>query len=262
MIIEPIHEQLEQITAMSFSESAQCLAIACKLFKDSSAYILFFDPSQPNLIRKIGKVVHEGSPADSEEKTFTSIGFSQDTKYIITLTNHSDGKVKIYEWRRDVRVIASTTWLSEIKKESKEFEGVDINKVTLDPNNKDQMCFSGINHARIWRVQGAALKLAPAILKLDQKRNYTEHAWLENNWLVFGDSQGELSFAYDNKECVKIIKAFGDIPDSISCIMSYRSGFLVGGDQGQVSNWEFDKKSEKEGNVLAEYQFNRSLSKI
>lgn len=257
MTLETIDEQLDYISAMAVSENGQCIAIACKFLKDPSAHILCFDPSQNNYLRKVGKEIQEGTPTDIEEKTFTSIGFSMDAKYVIGLTNYPDGKVKIYEWRKEVRIIGATAWSAEIKKESKENEYAEVSKVSLDPNNKDQACFSGRNHARVWRNQVGILKLAPAISKLEQKKNYTEHAWLENNWLVFGTEQGELSFVYDCKECLKQANAFGEISEPISCLYLCFAGLFIGGETGQIAIWGIDKRGIKEEQT---YQFDRSMS--
>ena len=62
------------------SGNKQCMAIACKYQHDNSAHVLFYDMTQYHPLKRIGKVIHEGSPIDLEEKTFISISFSSEAR--------------------------------------------------------------------------------------------------------------------------------------------------------------------------------------
>lgn len=250
MQCEKVDDQLEMITAMAMSANRQCLAIACTHRCDNSAYIYFYDTVQAKRLKRIPKVVHEGSPTDNEAKHFTSIAFSPEAKHIAVLTNLQDGNVKVYEWKKD-RVIAANSWTTEIKREDKESDNVEITKITMDPSNKDQVVMSGKNHARVWRNQGGVLKPLPKIPGLEQSSFYTDHAWIENTWTIFGTDAGELFFVLEGRQCIIKSNAFGSITESISCIYPYFRGLIIGGESGQVSLWE--KKDNAEEAIKKEF---------
>ena len=233
---------------MTLSGNRQCLALACKYRNDKSAHILFYDTVQMHPLKRTGKAIHEGSPTDDEDKSFISLAFSPEAKYIAVLTNVKDGNVRLYEWKKETRVIATNSWLSELNKESKTSIIVEINKVSIDPSNKDQLCLSGKYHFRIWRNQANILKPLPPIPGLDQTKVYTDHMWLDGNWLVGGTEKGELCFVYDSKQCVMEMPAFGSITQSVSCIYSLPKGFFVGGSGGQLSFWEVRETDTKDVN--------------
>jgi len=245
---EPIDDQLERITAMTMSGNRQCMALAIKFRNDKSAYIYFYDTLQLHPLKRTGKTIHEGAPTDEEDKAFISIAFSPEAKYLAVLTNIKDGNVRIYEWKKEVRVIATNSWLSELTKEAKTAVNAEITKISIDPNNKDQICLSGKFHLRMWRNQGNILKPLPPIIGLDSSKIYTDHAWVEGNWLVAGTDKGELCFIYDGKQCIMEMPAFGTIMDAISCIYCFPKGFFVGGQGGQLSFWETKETSAKDIN--------------
>jgi WD40 repeat protein len=264
MRCEKVDDQLDRITAMAMSNNRQCLALACKYRGDHSAYIFFYDLLQLPALRRIGKSVHEGTPTDEEERSFVSISFSPEAKYIAVLTNIKDGSARLYEWKKDVRVIATTSWLSELNKEARGTVNAEISKITIDPNNKDQVCMSGKGHLRIWRNQGNILKPLPPILSLDQTKWYTDHAWLEGGWLVGGTDKGELCFVYENRQCVMEAAGFGGVVDAVSCLYPFGKGLLVGGSVGQLSVWEKKDTGNKEldeAQLKEVMQFQKNLSR-
>lgn len=238
MKCERIEEQLESITAIAITNNRQCMAIACKLLNDKSAYIFFFDMLQLHPLKKVGKTIHEGSPTDEEDKSFISINFSPEAKYLAALTNTKDGHARIYEWKKETRILSATSWGSELYKEKKGHSNADITKITMDPNNNEQICMSGKYHFRLWRNQGNILRPMPQFAGVDQAKVYTDHCWMDGGWLVAGTDKGELYFVYDSKQFAFLISAFGSTIDEVSCLCPYNNVLLVGGCTGVLSVWD------------------------
>eukprot|EP01022_Parablepharisma_sp_SALTPOND_P030989 TRINITY_DN77_c3_g1_i1.p1 TRINITY_DN77_c3_g1~~TRINITY_DN77_c3_g1_i1.p1 ORF type:complete len:1349 (-),score=219.94 TRINITY_DN77_c3_g1_i1:2371-6417(-) len=262
MRCEPIDHQLEKITAMAMSGNRQCMAVACKFRNDRSAYIFFYDMLQLHPLKRTGKAIHEGSPTDEEDKAFISIAFSPEAKYLAVLTNIKDGNARIYEWKKEARVIATNSWLSELNKEAKTSVNAEITKISIDPNNKDQVCLTGKYHMRIWRNQSNILKPLPPIIGLDYSKVFVDHTWIEGNWLVAGTDKGELCFIYDTKQCVMEMPAFDNKIDCISCLYSIPKGFFVGGSSGQLSFWEVREtsaKSAEDESLKESIRFDRNI---
>eukprot|EP01022_Parablepharisma_sp_SALTPOND_P016958 TRINITY_DN2606_c0_g1_i1.p1 TRINITY_DN2606_c0_g1~~TRINITY_DN2606_c0_g1_i1.p1 ORF type:complete len:1351 (+),score=211.78 TRINITY_DN2606_c0_g1_i1:263-4315(+) len=231
-----IDDRLDTVTALALSVNHQFLALACKFLADKSAHIFFYDLSQG--FRRFSKVVHEGTPTDSEGKSFISIAFSSDATRVAALTNPKMGTTKVYEWKKDVRTVAACSWLDELKKIAKGDDLAEIKKITVDPNDKDQVCMSGRNHLRIWRSSGGTLKPNPAITKLDTHKNFTDHAWIDCTWLVAVTDKGEIYFIYEAKECVIYTNAFGTITEPAISLLPYYRGLIVAGENGVLGMWE------------------------
>ncbi len=220
---------------MAISANHQCVALGCRFLDDKSAYIFFYDLTQG--MRRVGRAIHEGAPGDSDEKSFISLAFSPDTGRVAALTNIKLGNVKIYEWRKESRVIAASCWLDELKKSSKPDEFAEVKKVSVDPNDKDQICMTGKNHVRIWRNNSGILKPMQPIIKLDTHRTFTDHIWLDNSWLVCGTDKGELCFIHEAKQCMFEASAFGVSVEPVSCLISYPKGVIVAGETGLLALW-------------------------
>jgi len=244
LTITKIDEKLENITAITFDQPHAYMAFACRLFNDRSAYVFFYDLSQG--FRRFLHCIHEGNPTDIDEKSFISISFSSDASRIAVLTNPKLGCAKIYEWKKEIRAISACSWFDELKKVAKSNDEMPkISKISLDPNDKDQICLSGENHLRIWRSSGGILKpVIPAILNLDTQKNFTDHTWLDSIWLVAATDQGEIFFIYEGKECLIQAKAFGTTIEPISCLVQYYGGLIVAGESGTIGLWE--KKESRE----------------
>ncbi|MDR3546694.1 MAG: WD40 repeat domain-containing protein [Candidatus Pacebacteria bacterium] len=262
MHCEHVDDQLERITAMAMSSNRQCMALACKFRNDKSAYVFFYDILQLHPLKRTGKFIHEGAPTDEEDKQFISIAFSPEAKYLAVLTNIKDGNARLYEWKKEARVIATNSWLSELNKEAKVPVNAEITRISIDPNNKDQVCLSGKGHFRVWRNQSNILKPLPPIAGLDQAKGYTEHVWLEGNWLVGGTDHGELCVVYDGKQCVLVTPAFGGAPDAVSCIHPFSQGIFVGSSAGHITVWERHDVASKdlsEETLKGAIKFDRSI---
>lgn len=249
MKCEKLDDQLDFITAMTISSNRQCLAIACKLLNDKSARIFFYDMLQIHPLKRAGKAIHDGSPTDEDDKQFISIAFSPEAKYLAALTNIKDGHVRLYEWKKDVRIIAANSWMSELNKEGKINSNVEITKVSIDPINKGQICLSGKGHFRLWRTQGDIFKPLPIISGVDQNKAYTDHAWIEGNYLVGSTEQGDLCFIYDCKQFVFEVKAFSGSVEPITCLYPFFKGILVGNNIGQLGIWERKESLNKQSEI-------------
>jgi WD40 repeat protein len=229
-----IDERLESITSICVNH--QYLAIGCKFLNDKSAYIFFYDISKG--LKRIPKVIHEGEANDEEEKYFISISFSSDTTRLSGLTNVKTGIAKMYELKKDTRAISACSWMEELKKLRKEEEPATIKKITVDPNDKDQVCMSGKNHLRMWRSNGGVLKPNPPIIKLDQHNNFIDHAWIDNTWIATITDKCEIFFVYEGKECFIQAHAFGNLRELATCVLPYQKGLIVASKSGMLSFWE------------------------
>lgn len=237
-----IDDQLERVTAICLSH--QCLALACKFLNDKSAYIFFYDLTQG--FRKMNKFVHEGSPTDLEDRYFISISISFDATHMATLTNLRMSTAKLYEVKKDSRLMSACSWLDELKKISKGDKLAEISKITIDPNDKEQVCMSGKNHLRMWRNIGGILKPNPTLTGIDTDNNFVDHAWVENNLIAAITDEGKIFFITEGKSCILQANAFGSVDDIANCLLTYPKGVIVAGESGLLSFWEKANKDAAE----------------
>lgn len=234
-----IDERLQSITSICVNR--QYLAVGCKFLNDSSAYIFFYDVSKG--FKRIPKVIREEESAD-DDKHFIAVSFSSDTTRLAGLTNVKTGVAKMYELKKEPRAIAGCVWMDELKKLRKEEENPEINKITVDPNDKDQVCMSGKKHLRMWRSNGGVLKPNPPIIKLDQGHNFLDHVWIDNTWIASITDKCEIFFVYEGKECFIQAYAFGNVKELGTCLLPYQKGLIVASENGTLSFWE---KRESQG---------------
>eukprot|EP00826_Nyctotherus_ovalis_P059849 TRINITY_DN8360_c0_g1_i2.p1 TRINITY_DN8360_c0_g1~~TRINITY_DN8360_c0_g1_i2.p1 ORF type:complete len:577 (-),score=159.04 TRINITY_DN8360_c0_g1_i2:49-1779(-) len=237
-----IDEQLDRITAVCLSH--QCLALACKFLNDKSAYIFFYDLTQG--FRKMNKFVHEGSPTDIEDRYFISLSISFDATHMATLTNLRMSTAKLYEVKKDSRLMSACSWLDELKKISRGDRLAEIAKITIDPNDKEQVCMSGKNHLRLWRNIGGILKPNPPLIGIDTDDNFVDHVWAENNLIAAITEEGKIVLVAEGKDCILQTSAFGSVSDKANCLLSYPKGLIVAGESGLLSFWEKTNKEAKE----------------
>ena len=237
-----IDEQLDCITAITLCY--QCLALACKFLNDKSAYILFYDLTQG--FRKLTKIIHDGSPSDTEDRYFISISISSNSIYMAALTNLKMSTAKVYEIKKDPRLISACSWFDELKKIDRAERFTEINKITMDPNDKDQVCMSGKNHLRLWRNFAGILRPNPPLLNIDTHDNFVDHLWVNNSLVAAITDSGNIFFILNNKQCILQAKAFDTAIDSPNCLALYPQGIMVGGDTGLLSLWnKTDNSDEK-----------------
>jgi WD40 repeat protein len=99
-----------------------------------------------------------------------------------------DTKALVFDWYSKEKVMATY-----------DFQGQEISKISFNPKDWNQICTSGPNHWKIWRIQEGTFKQAPQFTKMNQNRNYTDHVWLDDDKLIVGTMMGELFFV-DNFE--------------------------------------------------------------
>jgi len=244
-----IDDQLDRITAICLNR--QCLALACKFLNDKSAYIFFYDLTQG--FRKINKFVHEGSPTDTEERYFISMSISFDTTHMATLTNLRMSTAKLYEVKKESRLMSACSWLDELKKISKGDKLAEITKITIDPNDKEQVCMSGKNHLRMWRNIGGILKPNPPLAGINMDNNFIDHVWVENNFVASITEEGKIFFISEGNTCILEANAFGTVIDKANCLLTHAKGLIVAGESGLLSFWN---KTNKESTERATHERN------
>ena len=160
--------------------SRRYLAVCEKRYFDHHAYISFYDFKnvdfkKNNLAPKYLKTVNisefvyqaiykkssnhhskdfETKQAEEEQpqKHIISLSFSKDNKYlaIILSDKNLDTKACIYDWLSKNKLIASY-----------DFPHQEIKKITFNPKDWTQICTSGPNHWRVWRIQESSFKQVP-----------------------------------------------------------------------------------------------------
>lgn len=81
-----------------------------------------------------------------------SLSFSKDNKYLAVLLSDSnlDTRALIYDWYSKNKVMATY-----------DFNGLELCKISFNPKDWQQVCTSGPNHWRVWRLQEGSLKQVP-----------------------------------------------------------------------------------------------------
>ena len=198
-------ESIKEITGMTFNSSRRYLAVHEKHVGDWHAWITIYDFKQINNPKQfppinLSELVYgslkniEGPDKHSDEhdpqKFIVSLNFSKDNKYLAVLLSDQqrDTRALIYDWYSKNKLLYQY-----------EFKGIDLVKISFNPRDWTQVCTSGNNHWKIWRLQEATFKQAPQFTKMNQNRDYTDHCWLDDDKLIVGTESGEIFFV-DNFE--------------------------------------------------------------
>ena len=98
------------------------------------------------------------------------------------VTDGVDSKVIILDWQHMTPKVEAAY----------SFPLTVISRATFNPKDDDNICTSGDYHWKMWRkFDPQTLKPLPPVNKL-QGLLFTEHAWLENGYIVGGTKLGEL----------------------------------------------------------------------
>lgn len=116
-----------------------------------------------------------------------------------------------------------------------------VNKICINPKDSHTVSISGVEIFKIFRVHESSVRNPTDVLKLNQKQNFTDHQWVDDERVVVGTDQGSLYVIkkIDQKYEVKqhISRAFADIGIGVSVIKCYSKGFIIGSEFGNFALW-------------------------
>lgn len=248
-------------------DSRRYLAVSEKRYFDHHAYISFYDFNKNILTPKYLKTVNisefvyqaiyrknanhhsgddknkAGQEDDQPQKNIVSLSFSSDNKYlaIVLSDKNLDTKALIYDWQTKNKLIASY-----------DFYHQEITKISFNPKDWQQICTSGPNHWRVWRMQESSFKQVPQFQKIRQDRHFTDHCWLGDDKLLVGTQLGELIYVdnFEQKQVIENAYITGGLgqgpigedgkvlpPMNVALIKPYSLGFFVASDNGYMALW-------------------------
>jgi len=138
-----------------------------------------------------------------------------------------------------------------------------VTKITFNPNDNHQVCTSGHNHWKLWRILDNTFKALPNFQGVGN-HIFTDHCWLGDNRLAGCTSEGEIVILEEFHQKQIIENAFmSEEIFGVSCIQPYSKGFFIGSDDGMMALWvrsEENNKSNTQDNQL--YDFIRRWSPV
>ena len=203
-------ENVSDITSLNINTmgNRRYLAICEKRQHDPHAWVSFYDLKNLNAPKYVKSInfseIAFGNKASKEDlqksgskqashfslessiqngKRIISFSFSRDNKIVAVLIVDSSGETKalIYDWVNKHKVLASY-----------DFTGIDVNKISLNQKDWNFVATSGPGHWKVWKIQENSFKQLPQFQRVKQDRNFTDHAWLDDDKIVAGTSHGEL----------------------------------------------------------------------
>lgn len=156
---------------------------------------------------------------ETKSESFVSLGFShekQDSRYIACVTDEHDCQIVFYDLMRN-KLVGTTSMANP------------VSKIAVNPKDSHTVSISGPEIFKIFRVHESSLRNPTDVLKLNQKQNFTDHCWIDDERVVVGTDQGSLFVIkkIEQKWEVKqhISRAFADIGIGVShfCFLKNRS---------------------------------------
>jgi hypothetical protein len=109
-----------------------------------------------------------------------------------------------------------------------------LTKVTFNPKNDTELCTSGVNHWKVWRLNpDNQLKSAQPFHKNipTTNRTFTDHIWIDKTQLLGCTSEGEFYFVDGNGTELKQVEEHvfqdSDANSHVVCIQKFSKGFFL-----------------------------------
>jgi WD40 repeat protein len=240
------NENLKEITAMCLCPHKRFLAVCERHKNNLSAFIAFYDMKNVQF-RNEKNYINVCDVEPTNQKTIKSISFSADSKYIAVILEGPDYTAMAWDWhnKNKSRIIGQF-----------DFGKTVINKITFNPNDNHQVCTSGHNHWKLWRVQENTFKPMPTFQGVGTHL-FTDHCWLMDDRLAACTAEGEIIILeeYQQKQVIENAFMSEDIYN-ISCIKPYSKGFFIASDNGIMALWvrsEENNQSTNKENQLYDY---------
>ena len=107
-----------------------------------------------------------------------------------------------------------------------------VTKICVYPKDPHPVAISGVEIFKIFRVHESPVRNPSDVLKLNQKQNFTDHCWIDDDRVVVGTDQGNLfiikkaEHKYELKQEIK--RAFADMGIGVSVIKSSQNNETPG----------------------------------
>jgi len=157
-IMQP--DYINEITGLNLSSNRRFLAVQESRHHDLHAYVTFYDLKQvstPKLMKTVNvselmyghlrqKASDEGPAAP---KHIVSLGFSKCNKYLTAVCSDKNGDTRavVYDWFSKNKVHATY-----------DLSGHDVQRISFNPKDWQQVCTSGPNHWRVWKLTEGSFK--------------------------------------------------------------------------------------------------------
>jgi hypothetical protein len=158
-IMQPNH--IKEVMGLTLSTNRRYLAVHEQRHNDLHCYVSFYDlkvPANPKFMKSVniselvyGSLKQRGggdelSPAGTLEsncKHIISLAFSKDNKHLAAVVSdkNKDTRAVIYDWFSKHKVLATY-----------DFNGFDVQRISFNPKDCQQICTSGTNHWRVWKM--------------------------------------------------------------------------------------------------------------
>ncbi|KAI8930216.1 WD40-repeat-containing domain protein [Entophlyctis helioformis] len=179
---------------------------------------------------------------DVEAKEFISVGFSADSKFLVTQTGAPDWMLHYWSWEK------SKTFASGNAKDNKEnLLGAVVYQVSINPTDSTQICCIGNGIFKIFRYQEGVLKTV-GVQKFDYK-NFTAHTWTPDDRIIAGTEDGKIYVFESNGELKAEIQhthGANMVPRAIYCVAAFSKGFVVGCAGGMAAISQGQSNSQRE----------------
>lgn len=265
------NENVKEITAMCLCPNKRYLAVCERQRNNLSAHICFYDmKTSAYKTEKTTINVCESDP--THQKIIKTIVFSPSSTEIAVIIEGPEYSVVVWDWRRHNTTKAKIKGQVELGKTV-------ATKVSFNPEDTNQVCTTGQNHWKVWRVQEGALRSEPSFQE-QTSSIYTDHCWLSKDKIAGCTSEGQIvifekvpdpsSKAISNKVSLKFIQkqvignAFmSEDVFNISCIKTYSKGFFVASDTGTMALWVKSEENNQSSNQDdQDYDFIRRWSPV
>jgi len=228
----PLPENWDRVTCMKMSHDKHYLVLGGKLQNDNAAHLYIYQHHKGSL--KFEKFI-QPSDTPTTSKEFKTVAFSGDLKFICGFTM-PDCRAYMWEWPEKVKLIADSVINAVVE------------RISIHPKDKHLACTTGQQHFRLWTIQDGAFKGSP-VGHVDEKQNFKDHAWLEEDKLVVCNDSGDI-YIIDRvlNKVIQKSNAFngGELDHfSITCITPYGKGFFVGSEEGLMSLWVRSEENNK-----------------
>lgn len=172
----------------------------------------------------------------TQNKVIKSISFSENSKYIAIILEGPEFSAIAWDWHNKTK----SRMMGQF-----DFGKTVVSKITFNPNDSHQVCTSGHNHWKLWRIQENTFKPMPNFHGVGN-HIFTDHCWLGDDRLAGCTSEGEIIILEEFNQKQIIENAFmSDDIYGVTCIQPYSKGFFIGSDDGMMALWVRAEENNK-----------------
>ena len=219
-------KQVEQVIAMAISFDKSKIAVSLKVKGEIYPQVTIYNIKGNKADNKTQSIVYNETKSDS----FVSLCFSydKDARYIAMVTDEKDCQVVFWDLSKN-KLVNMTPMTNP------------VTKICVYPKDPHTVSISGVEIFKIFRVHESPVRNPSDVLKLNQKQNFTDHCWIDDDRVVVGTDQGSLyiikkaEHKYELKQEIK--RAFADMGIGVTVIKCFSKGFVCGSEFGNFALW-------------------------